>query len=80
MHSIENHVANWLDCVQSRDHPNAPVEVGHLITSISHLINICRIVNRPIEWNAAKEQVTNDKMANDLLVKVRRPEFALPAF
>jgi hypothetical protein len=75
----ENHVANWLDCIQSRKEPNAPVEVGHLITSVSHLINICRIVGRPIEWDAAKEQITNDNEANDLLVKVRRPEFELPA-
>ena len=75
----ENHVANWLDSVQSRKEPNAPVEVGHLITSVSHLINICRIVGRPIEWDAAKEQITNDNEANDLLVKVRRPEFELPA-
>jgi hypothetical protein len=44
------------------------------------LINICRVVGRPIEWDAAKEQITNDEEANDLLVKVRRPQFALPAF
>jgi hypothetical protein len=44
------------------------------------LINICRFVGRPIEWDATKEQITNDKEANDLLAKVRREEFALPAF
>jgi predicted dehydrogenase len=76
----ESHVANWLDCVQSRKEPNAPVEVGHLITSVSHLINICRFVGRPIEWDATEEQITNDNEANDLLVKVRREEFDLPAF
>ncbi len=74
----ENHVANWLDCIQSRAEPNAPVEVGHLVTGVSHLINICRIVGRPIEWDAAQEQITNDKAANDLLIKAVRPEFALP--
>ena len=74
----ESHVANWLDCVQSRKEPNAPVEVGHLIVSVAHLVNICRAVGRPIEWDGEKEQITNDKEANDLLVKVRRPEFALP--
>ena len=42
--------------------------------------NICCIVGRPIEWNASKGQITSDKEANDLLVKVRRPEFALPTF
>jgi hypothetical protein len=44
------------------------------------LINICRIVGRPIEWDATKEQITNDDEANDLLVTVRREEFGLPAF
>ena len=76
----EGHVANWLDCVQSREDPNAPVEVGHLITSVSHLINICRMVDRPIDWDATNEQITNDNEANDLLVKVRREEFGLPAY
>ncbi|MFN3153228.1 Gfo/Idh/MocA family protein [Bremerella sp.] len=74
----ENHVANWLDCVQSRDEPNAPVEVGHLVTSVSHLINICRIVDRPIEWDATTEQIVGDPEANGILDKARRPKFALP--
>ena len=74
----ENHVANWLDCIQSREEPNAPVEVGHLVTSVSHLINICRITGRAIDWDATAEQIVGDKEANDLLTKTRRPEFALP--
>jgi len=74
----ENHVANWLDCIQTRKEPNAPVEVGHLVTSVAHLINICRMVNRPIEWDAANEQIVGDKQADDLLTKTRRPEFDLP--
>ena len=74
----ENHVGNWLDCIESREEPNAPVEVGHLITSVAHLINICRITNRTIHWDATQEQITNDKQANDLLVKACRPEFSLP--
>ncbi|MEX0819140.1 MAG: Gfo/Idh/MocA family oxidoreductase [Pirellulaceae bacterium] len=73
----ENHVANWLDCIQSREEPNAPVEVGHLVTSVSHLINICRITGRTINWDATAEQIVGDEEANDLLTKTRRPEFAL---
>lgn len=74
----ENHLGNWLDCVESRQEPNAPVEVGHLITSVAHLINICRTVGRPIQWDQTTEQITNDREANDLLIKDRRPEFELP--
>jgi len=74
----ENHVANWLDCVLSREEPNAPVEVGHLVTSVSHLINICRETGRSIEWDATKEMIKNDTEANNLLTKTRRPGFTLP--
>lgn len=74
----ESHVANWLDCIETRKEPNAPVEVGHLITSISHLINVCRTVGRSIQWDSANEQIIGDQDANDMLLKNRRPEFALP--
>ena len=74
----ESHVANWLDCIETREKPNAPVEVGHLISSVAHLINICRITGRTIHWDAAKEQIIGDDAANELLTKERRPEFSLP--
>ena len=74
----ESHVANWLDCIETREQPNAPVEVGHLITSVAHLINICRITGRTISWDATKEQIIGDDAANALLTKERRPEFLLP--
>ncbi len=74
----ENHVGNWIDCIESREEPNAPVEVGHLITSVAHLINICRITGRTINWDAAQEQINGDVAANALLTKERRPEFSLP--
>ena len=75
----ESHVANWLDCIESREQPNAPVEVGHLITSVAHLIIICRSTGRTINWDAAKEQIIGDAAANALLTKERRPEFSLPS-
>ena len=75
----ESHVANWLDCIQTRAEPNAPVEVGHLIASVAHLINICRITGRTINWDADKEQISGDDAANALLTKERRPEFSLPS-
>lgn len=75
----ENHVGNWLDCIESREEPNAPVEVGHLISSVAHLINICRITGRTINWDATLEQVIGDDAANTLLNKDRRSQYSLPA-
>ena len=74
----ESHVANWLDCIETREQPNAPVEVGHLITSVAHLINIFRMTGRTVNWDATKEQIIGDDAANVLLIKERRPEFSLP--
>ncbi|EMI47120.1 Gfo/Idh/MocA family protein [Rhodopirellula sp. SWK7] len=75
----ESHVANWLDCIETREQPNASVEVGHLISSVAHLINICRITGRTINWDADNEQIIGDKAANAMLTKERRPEFSLPS-
>jgi predicted dehydrogenase len=36
----EPHVANFLDCVVSREEPNAPVEVGHRAVAGAHLANL----------------------------------------
>lgn len=74
----ESHVANWLDCIRTRDEPNAPVEVGHLITSVAHLINICRTTGRTINWDATNERITGDTAADAMLNKERRAEFSLP--
>ena len=51
---------------------------GHLISSVAHLINICRITGRTIKWDAVKEQIIGDEAANAMLTKERRPEFSLP--
>ncbi|MEM0926240.1 MAG: Gfo/Idh/MocA family oxidoreductase [Planctomycetota bacterium] len=76
--TAENHVSNWIDCMESRNEPNAPVEVGHLIVSVAHLINIARRTGRTIEWDSEKEQIINNPSANELLARARRPEFSLP--
>ncbi len=37
---IETHVQNFLDCVKSRQQPNAPVEVGASAVAAPHLANV----------------------------------------
>ncbi|MBO0857800.1 MAG: Gfo/Idh/MocA family oxidoreductase [Chloracidobacterium sp.] len=37
---VEPHVVNFLDCVRSRQEPNAPVEVGHAAVTAPHLANL----------------------------------------
>jgi len=43
---IEAHIQNFLDCIKSRQEPNAPVEVGASAVSAPHLANVAFHGNR----------------------------------
>ena len=73
------HLANWLDCIKSRQEPNADVEIGHRSVSVCHLVNITRELGRKLVWNPEKEMFENDDEANALLDRPRRRGFELPA-
>ena len=45
------HVVNFLDCVKSREQPNAPVEVGHSAVCAPHLANIAFHTRRTATLN-----------------------------
>ena len=72
------HMQNWLDCIRSRNLPVADVEIGHRSISVCHLANIARAVGRPLRWDPAREQFTDDEEANRYLDRPRRHGFELP--
>ena len=61
------HARNFLDCVKSREKPNADVEIGHRSTSFSLLANISLATKSRLEWDAEREVITNNEEANKLL-------------
>jgi predicted dehydrogenase len=68
------HARNFLDCVRSRELPNADVEIGHRSTSISLLANISLATGDRLEWDAKAERITNNETANALLhYEYRKP-------
>jgi predicted dehydrogenase len=68
------HARNFLDCIRSRELPKADVEIGHRSTTLSLLGNISLATKSRLEWDAKKEQITNNKEANDLLsYEYRKP-------
>ena len=40
------HLQNWLDCIKTRERPNADIEIGHRSVAFCHLVNITRYVGR----------------------------------
>ncbi len=75
------HVQNFVDCVRSRQLPNADVEIGHRSTVVCHLVNICREVGRPsLNWDPKVERFHGPgaEEANAKLSRVRRKGYELP--
>jgi predicted dehydrogenase len=68
----EPHVRNFLDCVKSRQRPNADIEVGHHANVANRLANIAYQLGRAMKWDAAREQVVADAEANKLVLGAYR--------
>ncbi|MEZ6147257.1 MAG: Gfo/Idh/MocA family oxidoreductase [Planctomycetaceae bacterium] len=72
------HLANWLDCIKTREEPNADVEIGHRSISVCHLVNITRELGRNLHWDPEREEFEGDDEANALLDRPRRAGYELP--
>jgi predicted dehydrogenase len=73
------HLANFVDCVKSRELPNADVEVGHLSTRLCHLGNVAHRVGRRLHFDAATESFPGDLEANALLSREYSSRFEMPS-
>jgi len=70
----DSHSGNWLDCIATRRRPVMDVEIGHRVTTWSHLANIAYELGRKVRWDPAAERFLDDDQANLLLdVAYREP-------
>lgn len=67
-----NHAANFLDCVRSREKPAADVELGCRAATICHIGNIAQWLGRPLRWDPDKEEFPGDEEANRWLTRAKR--------
>ena len=72
------HEKNFLDCVRSRQTPNADIEIGRLSTTVCHLGNICTHLRRDVTFDPKTETFGNDKQANAYLSREHRKPYILP--
>ena len=76
------HVRNFVECIRSRQLPNADVEIGHRSTVVCHLVNICREVGRTsLAWDPKVERFHGPGAdeANAKLSRPRRKGYELPS-
>lgn len=76
--SRQAHVRNFLDCMQSRQQPNANLTIGHHISTVAHLGNIALRSNSEVHWDAEKEVVKNNPAADALVGEKYREGWELP--
>ena len=70
------HVQNFIDCIKSRQRPNADLEtVGHPSSLLCHMGNVASRVGRKLVFDAKTETFVNDAGANALRT---RPEYRKP--
>ena len=72
------HVQNFLDCVRSREKPNADIEVGHLSTRLCHLGNIAHRMGRKLTFDAGREAFKEAPDADKLLGREYGSRFEMP--
>ena len=73
-----HHVQNFLDCVKSRQKPNADIETGHLSTRLCHLGNIAFRTGKKLMFDAAHESF-HDAQADSLLSRDYSKRFEMPS-
>lgn len=74
-----DHLKNFFDCMRTRKQTNAPAETGHRATTVCHLMNICRELQRKLKWDPKAERFVDDDDANKLISRSRRKGYELPA-
>jgi predicted dehydrogenase len=74
-----SHMANFFDCVQSRELPISDVFSHHRALTTCHLANIAVRLGRPIMWDAKTEQITGDELAQSMQKREQRKGYEIEA-
>ena len=69
-----NHLAQFIDCIKSRQKTVTPIEVAHRSQTPGHLGYIASVVGRTLKWDAAKQEIVGDRGSG----KAHVPRFPRP--
>ena len=77
--SDQEHQDNFIECVRSRQQPNAPAEQGHYSALLSHLANVSwRMGNRKLTFDAKTETFVGEPEANQYVKRAYRAPWVIP--
>ena len=73
------HIADFVNCVRTRERPKGDIEEGHISAALCHMGNISyRVGNRKLEFDAVAGNFANDSEANRLLRRTYRAPWVIP--
>ena len=76
--SNTKHMANFMDCIRSREQPNADIEEGHRSTLLGHYGNIAYRSGRRLHIDPATERFVEDDDANGYIRREYREPWVVP--
>ncbi len=74
---VNDHHANWFECIRTRRRPSAHEEIGHRSATLGHLAIIAYQLGRSLPWDATKETFPGDDEANRLRSRALREPWRL---
>ena len=77
LYETPGHHRNFLDCVKSRQPTVTPAATAHHSAIPGHLSLIALMLNRPVKWDAAAEQILGDDEASAMLGRDYRGDWKL---
>ena len=75
LYASDNHQADFLDAVRTRQRPIADIEIGHRTATICHLNAIAERIGRPVRWDPKREEIVGDEIAARWLDRPRRAPY-----
>ncbi len=77
LYRSDNHYADWLTAIRTRSRPICDVDTGRHSVIVCHLGNIAYQLGRKLQWDPAKERITNDPEVGRLLTRSMRSPWHL---
>ena len=74
-----DHMANFFECVKSRELPISDIFTHHRALSTCHLANIAMRLGRDLKWDPAAEQIVGDEQANAWQTRPQRKGYEIPS-
>ena len=73
------HQPNFIDCIRSRQTPNADIALAHPSACLVHMANISyRVGQKQLYFDSVHERFTNNSAANALLKPAYRKGYRIP--